>query len=208
MAPRGPKRPQDDPKMAPRGPQEGPKTAPKRPQDASKNDLIFTSSGIAAKTSPRGSRDPPKKPPDLPRTPPGGLPEASGTPQEASQTASKGLPRPLQMQSICRYRCQCCSLCRRPFSHCNKLQKSLTRPPEASGMRYETRFSTGPSLVKMTTDRWKTRSSIHGYIHRSMHASAAQEPETRGGGQSPSGVFNPPPREVRTEQSALDVYHR
>ena len=34
-----------------------------------------------------------------------------------------------------------------------------------------------------------------------MHASAAQEPETRGGGQSPSGVFNPPPREVRTEQS-------
>ena len=109
------------------------------------------------------------------------------------------------MQSRCRYRCQCCSLCRRPFWHCNKLQRSLTRPPEASGMRHETRFSTGPSLVKMTTDRWKTRSSIHGYIHRSMHASAAQEPETRGGGQSPSGVFNPPPREVRTEQSVLNV---
>ena len=38
-----------------------------------------------------------------------------------------------------------------------------------------------------------------------MHTSAIQEPETRGGGQSPSGVFNPPPREVRTEQCVLDA---
>ena len=131
---------QDGPKRDPRGAQDGPKTPPRT-----------TLSSLLRVSPPRTPQEapgtPPRGPQTPPRTPPGGLPEASGTPQEASQTASQGLPRPFQMQSRCRYRCQCCSLCRRPFLHCNKLQKSLTRPPEASGMRYETRFYTGPSLV-------------------------------------------------------------
>ena len=61
----------------------GPKTAPKRPQDASKNDLLFTSSGITAKNPPEVPGILPKRPPDPPKTTSGGLLEAPGTPQEA-----------------------------------------------------------------------------------------------------------------------------
>ena len=91
-----PKRPQVGPKMAPRGAQDGPKTAPRRPQDASKNDLMFTSSGITAKNSPRGSQDPPKRPPDPLRTPPGGplRRDPPRSPQDPSWEAPGGLQDP------------------------------------------------------------------------------------------------------------------
>ena len=121
--------------MAPRWPQEGPKMAPRRLQDASKNELMFMPSKITAKSSLRGSRDPPKRPPDPPGTPPGGALEAPGPPPKASKTP----PKSLHGLSKCKANVDLDVNVVVPvngFSYLQQTEQTLTKPPEASGMRY------------------------------------------------------------------------
>ena len=131
----GPKRAQDDPKMHPRGSQDAPKAAPRRLQDASKNDLMLTSSRISAKTSPRGSRDPPKKPPEPPGTPPEGALEAPGTPPEAPKTPPRGFHGLSKSKQTSISVSMLLSLST-SFLTLQQIERTVTKPPEASGMRY------------------------------------------------------------------------